>query len=169
MPRFRSRRNSLRPINRIKHVFDQQGGLTIGAQLQINLATAVDDPVLSDQDEVQTGCTINGIYLHIEVAAVTAAAIANVYMMLTKNPANDLTFPNGNTAGTSDVKRFIIHQEMVMMEKQVGGNPRTLFNGVIVIPRGYRRFAPADTLKLLLFSPGVTVDFCLQAHYKEFR
>jgi len=168
MPR-RFSRNSLRPINRIKHVFDEQGGIVLNVQKQINLATAVDDPVLTDQDEVQTGATINGIYLHVEVYATTAGALSNAYMALTKNPANDIVFPNINTVGTSDVKRFVIHQEMVMLEKSVGGNPRTLFNGVIVIPRGYRRFAPKDTLKLLLFTPGVNIDYCVQAHYKEFR
>ncbi len=169
VPRFRSRSNSLRPINRIKHVFDQQIGIALGVQQQINLATAVDDPVTTDQDEVATGSTINGIYLHVEYYATTAGALANCYMAVAKSPANDIVFPNVNQVGTSDVKRFVIHQEMVMLEKKINGNPRTLFNGVIVIPKGYRRMAPNDVLKLLLFSPGLNVDVCLQAHYKEFR
>ncbi len=77
--------------------------------------------------------------------------------------------PNANAIGASDNKRFVIHQEMVMMERKVNGNPRTLFNGVIVIPRGYRRFGPDDALTLAIFSPGVDIDACFQCHYKEFR
>ncbi len=160
---------SLRPVNRIKHVVDTQLGLVLNVQSQNNIVTTVDDPVVSDVDEVHTGCTINGIYLHVEAYATTAGALSNIYMALAKNPGNNLAFPNANAVGSSDNKRFVIHQEMVMLEQSVNGNPRTLFNGVIVIPRGYRRFGPNDTLKLLLFAPGVNCNVCFQVHYKEFR
>ncbi len=43
---------------------------------------------------------------------------------------------------------------MVMLQGTNAGNPRTIFNGVIVIPRGYRRFGPNDELQLDLLSPG---------------
>jgi len=150
-------------------VVDTQLGLVLAVQSQNNIITAVDDPVLTDADEVHTGSTINAVYLHIECYATTAGALSNIYMALAKNPGNNLAFPNANVVGTSDNKKYVIHQEMVMLEKKVNGNPRTLFNGVIVIPRGYRRFGPNDTLKLLLFSPGVNADVCFQVHYKEFR
>ncbi len=168
MPRFRSR-SSLSPINRIKHVFDQQLGLVLNVQTQINLATSVDAPTVANTDGVAVGSKINGIYLHIEAAATTAGALANIYMGLAKNPGNNLTFPKMNVVGGDENKKYIMHQEMVMLEKSVNGNPRTVFNGVIVIPRGYRRMGPSDTIKLLLFAPGVNCDVCLQAHYKEFR
>ncbi len=58
---------------------------------------------------------------------------------------------------------------MVMLQGTNAGNPRTIFNGVIVISRGYRRFGPNDELQLDLLSPGVNINFCFQAHYKEFR
>ncbi len=116
-----------------------------------------------------TGSTVNGIYLKVEVSASSAGALANAYMMVYKNPGNDLTFPNPNIVGTSDKKKFVIHQEMVMLEQTTGGNPRTLFNGVIAIPRGYRRNGPNDRLELDVFSPGVDMNVCVQCHYKEFR
>ena len=119
--------------------------------------------------QVQTGSTVNGVYLKVEVYARTAGALANAYMIVVKNPGNNLALPAANVVGVSDNKKYVIHQEMVMMEKSVDGNPRTLFNGVIVIPRGYRRFGPNDKLTVRFANPGVDIDICLQAHYKEFR
>ncbi len=167
MPYFNRRRGmSLRPVNRIKHVFDVQDALAIGTQKEKNPIVAVDAPVLANTFEVQTGCTVNAIYLDIEVVATSSAALPNVYLAVWKNPGNNLTIPAPNTIGASDNKRFAIHQEMVMLQQQTNSNPRTLFKGVIVIPKGYRRFAPNDRLTVSLLSPGVTVSFCIQAHYK---
>ncbi len=50
-----------------------------------------------------------------------------------------------------------------------GGNPRTIFNGVIAIPRGYRRNGPNDALTVEILAPGVPIEFCTQCHYKEYR
>ncbi len=168
MPRFRSSM-SLRPIHRIKHVVDKQAGVVLGVQNLTTLIDTVDAPVLANREEVETGSKVNGIYLKVEVSATTAAALANVYMYVAKNPGTNLTLPNANSVGASDNKRYVIHQEMVMIQKVVAGNPRILFNGVIAIPRGYRRFAPDDSLVLAVLSPGVNIDLCLQCHYKEFR
>ncbi len=170
MARFSSRRSmSLRPINRVKHVIDQQGALTIAAQTNVDLIKTVDAPVIGNTTEVVTGSKVNGIYLHVECYATSTGALANCYMYVFKNPGNTLTAPNPNVVGSSVIKKYIIHQEMVMLEKNTTGLPRVLFNGVIKIPKGYIRNGPSDRLKLVLFSPGVTVDFCVQCHYKEFR
>ncbi len=170
MPRrFQRGASSLRPINRIKHVVDDQGGAVFGTQASIILINTVDTPALASIRNVETGSKVNGIYLKVEVYAVTAGALSNVYMFVNKNPGNNLTMPNANVVGASDNKKYVIHQEMVMVEQKVQGNPRTLFNGVIAIPRGYRRNGPNDTLVLNLFSPGVDFNFCVQCHYKEFR
>ncbi len=91
------------------------------------------------------------------------------YMGIVKNPGGNLSTISPNTVGINDDKRYVIHQEMVMTEQQGNSNPRILFNGVIAIPRGYRRFGPNDTLQAILLSPGGTMNFCLQCHYKEFR
>ncbi len=161
--------NALRPVHRIKHVIDNQFGVVIGTPTTVNLILAVDAPVLANVTEVETGSKVNGIYLKVEVNATTSAALSNAYMMVFKNPGGNLTFGNPNVIGADDNKRYVIHQEMVMLQQQDGSNPRTLFNGVIVIPRGYRRFGPNDILQIEVFSPGVTLNACLQAHYKEFR
>ncbi len=166
---FRNRGMALRPVHRIKHVIDVQGGTSVATNSVNNLIVTVDAPVLANTTEVETGSKINGIYLKVECSATSAAALANVYMIIFKNPENNLTPIPPNIVGSNDDKRYVIHQEMVMVQKIVDGNPRTLFNGVIVIPRGYRRFGPNDRLQLILLSPGITTDFCIQCHYKEFR
>ncbi len=82
--------------------------------------------------------------------------------------------PEPNAVGVADEKRFVVHQEMVMLQKEptadsLGGNPRIVFQGVIVAPKHLRRMAPADRWQVKVLAPGVTVEYCLQCHYKEFR
>ncbi len=161
--------NALRPVHRIKHVVDNQFAIAAGANSVQDLILAVDAPVLANANEVETGSKVNGIYLIVEAYATSAAALSNIYLGIFKNPDGNLTVPNPNSVGINDNKRFMIHQEMRMLQKVTNGNPRTIFNGVIVIPRGYKRFAPNDELQIIIRSPGVSVDVCLQCHYKEFR
>ncbi len=166
---YRNRGNSLRPVHRIKHVVDQQGGLVLAVVSDNVLIESKDAPVLANTKEVETGSKVNAIYLNVEAYATTAAALSNVYMSVYKNQGGNITAPVPNTVGANDNKRFVIHQEMKMLEQKVNGNPRTVFNGVIMIPRGYRRFGPGDLLNITFLAPGVNVFFCLQCHYKEFR
>ncbi len=160
---------SIRPVQSIKHIVDTQGGLLVGTRQNIPLIEANDAPVVANRTQVITGSTVNAIYLRVEVYATSTAALANCYMHVMKNPGGNLTNVDGNVVGASDIKKFVIHQEMVMLEKNTTGLPRTLFAGVIRIPRGYKRMGTNDALQLVLFTPGVTVDFCVQCIYKEFR
>ncbi len=162
---------AIRPINRIKHVVDFNGSLTGGTQLNDALVTATDTPTLADTDGVQTGSKVNGIYLHVEIAPSEniAAAIPNFYMIIWKNAGANLSNPAANNVGANDNKRYVIHQEMVMFNNVNGGTPRTVFNGVIVIPKGFRRFGPNDVLQISTLSTALDVKLCWQAHYREFR
>ncbi len=169
MPRFRSRNMALRPINRIKHVFDVQAGLVAGTTSVDIPIQATDTPTLGATNSVETGSKVHAIYLKVEVNATTSAALPNCYLIVFKNPGGNLTRPVPNVVGASDNKKYVIHQEMVMLQQQDGSNPRTLFNGVISIPRGYQRNGPNDLLSIHLLAPGVTINYCIQCHYKEFR
>ncbi len=169
MPRFN---RNLRPVNSIKHVVDIQGGLVAGTQAENALVSAVDAPVLANKDEVITGSRINSIFLNVQAYATSTAALANLYMFIWKNPGANIAVaqvPNANQVGASDMKKLVIHQEMNMYEKNTTGIPRTLFKGVIKLPKHMRRFGIKDELKIALFSPGVTFDFCVQTIYKEYR
>jgi len=170
VPRFRRSSNFLRPVQRIKHVIDSQGADALGVAADTTLIKASDAPVLANTNEVQTGSKVHGIYLRVEgVNTGVTGVLANWYLIIVKNPGGNITVPVANAVGVSDNKRFVIHQEMLMFQMQDNSNPRTLFNGVIKIPRGYSRFGPNDTLILRTFSPGVETNWCVQCHYKEFR
>ncbi len=171
MARYR-RAMAIRPVHRIKHVVDSSATLAANTQAAVAIVDVVDAPVLANTPEVETGSTVNGIYLDVVVAsneAQVTGAIPNVYFYVMKNPGNNLTLANPNAIGASDTKKFVIHQEMAMIDNKVSGQPTTLFKGVIAIPRGYRRMGTDDRLVIVLFSPAIDITFCFQAIYKEFR
>lgn len=161
---------ALRPVHRIKHVVDFQGATAAGTAVDTQIIQGVDAPVLANTAEVETGAKVNGIYLRVEVVNTgSAGVLANAYMMVFKSPGGSVALANPNAVGADKDKRYVIHQEMVMLQMVDNSNPRTLFNGVIVIPRGYRRIGPADLIIVRVFSPGVELNICIQCHYKEFR
>ncbi len=162
--------NRMRPIQSLKHIVDIQGALTAGAQTLNFIADTVDNPVTTvSPQQVATASTVNSFFLNVQVAAAEAIALANVYMAVWKNPGNNLTMPQANLVGISDNRRHVIHQDMMMLQKNVAGIPRTLFKGVIRIPKHMRRFGIDDSLVLALFSPGNDMEFCMQAIYKEYQ
>ncbi len=171
MARYRTM--ALRPINRIKHVVDSNAAVAAAAVNTIVVADATDTPTLASTTSVETGARVNGVYIRVEAAsneAIDLGAIPNFYLMISKTPGNNITLPSPAAVGASDNKRFIIHQEMTMLEnKGQGSNARTIFNGVVVIPKGMRRFGPDDQMQVSTLCPALDTVVCLQAHYKEFR
>ncbi len=167
---YMGRMSALHPIQRIKHIIDAEGAVT-STQSVTPLAVANDNPALSSVTQVLTGSKVNGIYLHVEVSHTSGVGRPNIYLAVIKDPAGLLTtISNINSMGDSNQKKFVIHQEMIMQSGDAGnGLPRPIFNGVIKIPKHMQRFAPSDRLVLVLLSPTVTSDFCMQCHYKEFR
>ncbi len=172
MARYRSRM-ALRPINRIKHVVDNSGTLAKATQFIMNIATATDTPTLAATGSVETGSKVNGIYIRFEVASndpIDIGVIPNFYFYVAKNPGGNLTLPSPAAVGADDNKKWIFHQEMTMIEnKGQGSNGRTVFNGVVVVPKPYRRMGPNDVLFVNVICPGLDTAVCMQAHYKEFR
>ncbi len=164
-----ARFSRLHPVKSQKHIVDKQGGLLAGTQVVDVLAVVVDDPVVSNPGNLHIASTVNAIFLNVQVSTTSTAALANVYMYVMKNPGANLANPQANSVGQSDEKRFVIHQEMIMLERATLGIPRTLFKGVIKIPRGYKRFGIKDRLQIALLSPGVNMDYCHQVIYKEFN
>ncbi len=163
----------MRPINRIKHVVDTQANLAAGVTLPIVLVQSTDTPTLAASNTCETGSKVNGIYIRVEASvneAHVAGAVPNFYLTVNKNPGGNLTLPAPNNVGVNDNKRFVFHQEMTMLEnKGQGSNARTIFNGVVVIPKGYRRNGPNDTIFIQVLCPSLDTVVCFQAHYKEFR
>ncbi len=164
---------ALRPINRIKHVVDSSATVAENTTNNFIIADATDTPTLGATGSVETGAKINGFYIRLEIAsneAIDLGAIPNVYMYVAKNPGNNLTLPAPNNVGSNDNKRFVVHQEMSMIEnKGQGSNARTLFNGVVVVPKGMRRMGPDDQWLVRVICPALATAQCIQCHYKEFR
>ncbi len=167
------RRTFLRPVNTLKHIVDIQGGLVAGTQAVNTIVKGVDNPVTDAvPQEVTVGSHVKSLFINIQVAATGTAAIANVYFIIFGNPGGVIsvaTYPNGNAVGTSDLRKMVFHQEMLMTEKNTTAIPRTLFKGVIRVPRKFQRIGSNDTLHIALFAPGVNFDFCFQVIYKEIR
>ncbi len=162
-------RRNLHPVNSYKHVVDRQSAIVAGTQEQTVLVNASDTPTLSETDEVAVGSTVSSIYLNVSCYATTQAALANVYIVVYKNPGGNLVAITPNTVGSNNNKKFVIHQEMRMNGGSTTEIPVSIFRGVIKIPRGYKRFGIADALVLNILSPGVNIDYCVQCIYKEIR
>ncbi len=163
---------ALRPVNRIKHVVDDSATITAAAVFAKDLITTVDSTALANTSDVVTGSKVYGIYLKVVVAsneATQGGAIPNVYMLVMKSPAANVATITPNVVGSDDSKKFVIHQEMSMIQNQISGNPTVLFNGVIKIPKGYVRNGPNDRLRLVIFCPAINISYCSQIHFKEFR
>ncbi len=167
------RRNYLRPVNTLKHVIDNQGGLIGGTQAFVDIVTGKDNPVFASNPEAcSIGSHVRSIFLNIQVAATGTASLANVYFYIYGNPGGNIgtgQVPNGNVVGTSEFRKMVFHQEMMMTEKNTTAFPRTLFRGVIKIPRKFNRIGADDKITIALFSPGVNYDYCFQCIYKEIR
>ncbi len=172
MARYRSRMQ-MRPINRIKHVVDSSGTVAAAAVNVVTIVTSSDTPTLGSTTTCETGSKINGFYIRVEVAsneAIDLGAIPNIYMIIGKSPGGNIALPAPNAVGANDNKRFVIHQEMSMIEnKGQGSNARTLFNGVVVVPKGMRRNGPNDLWQIQILCPALATVQCFQIHYKEFR
>ncbi len=162
--------NAIRPVNRIKHVVDLQFAVALGVNEDLVFIKTVDTPTLAGTKQVETGSKCNGCFISCEVTNTgTTGVLSNAYFMIFKNPGANLTFPNPNVVGADDNKKYVVHQEMVMLQPQDNSNPRTLFKGVIKFPRQYQRNGPNDTWTIRVFSPGIELSGCIQVHYKEFR
>ncbi len=169
MPRYRSRMAGIRPVNRIKHVIDANGVIST-TQIVVDLVVASDTPTIGAITTCETGSKVNGIYLKVECTQAAGSSLSNVYLAVMKQPGSGVVPPQANAVGASVFKKFIIHQEMVMLGDSVENMPRVIFNGVIKIPKGYQRNGPLDKIMVLLLAgTSNTYNFCLQAHYKEFR
>ncbi len=165
-----NRGNYLRPVNRIKHVVDEQFITALGVVHDHTIAFASDTPDIGTTAEVETGSTIRSFFTSIEVVNTGATGVLpNCYLMMFKNPGGNLTFPNPNAVGVDDNKKYVFHQEMLMLQGIHDSNPRTLFKGVIKIPRHLQRMAPNDLIVSRIFSPGIEITGCIQDHYKELR
>ncbi len=167
--------SGLHPVKSYKHIVDTNGLITNVVSVT-DLVISKDNPVLTEVNAVQTASTVHGIFLNVQVSTQTPfGGVPRVYFIVFKNPGTNLIIPSPDAVGQDNNKKFVIHQEMEMLSNSPPTDPsifpRTMFKGVIRIPRGYKRFGIGDKLQLALKTPDATgkADFCVQCIYKEFR
>ncbi len=174
----RNRGLGLRPVNSLKHIVETNGTISAAVVSATDVINTVSLPVDTVTNNVKVGSTVHSIYLRVEVIGVIAAGgVDNIYMAVYKNPGASITPPNIDAAGTTEKRKYFIHQEMLMLTPFVAagtsGFPRTLFKGVIKIPRGYKRNGVDDKLQVLLQhrtgEATQTTRFCIECIYKEFQ
>ncbi len=166
-----------RPVNSLKHVIDTRGTATDVASIT-DIAFQHDDPLTSVANRIRVGAVVKAIFLRVDVAGrVPYSGTPNIYMLVFKNPGNQLAPPALSGVGISNVRKFVIHQEMMMLSgistAGAGGGfqfPRTLFKGVIVIPKRYQRMGDNDKIQVSIGHDDATgtADWCIQCIYKEF-
>ncbi len=168
----------LRPVQSLKHIVETNGNVTAALASTTDVIVTVDAPASATTNQVKIGSTVNAIYLRVEVVGATSAGgVDNIYMAVYHNVAGSLSAPALDTLGASDRRNQVLHQEMIMLTPRnlstEPGFPRTLFKGVVRIPRGFRRNAVEDKLQVILQhrSGEVTqvTKFCIECIYKEFR
>ncbi len=181
MPGFRNRKMgralALRPVNSIKHVVDTNGGITGSTNSVNDIMRAIDDPEFNVfPNQIHTGAVMTWFFLNVQVIQqVVAGGVDNIYLAIYKNIGNNTLFTGGLDAiGVSDLRRYVIHQEMVMTGSTFSINspvPKTLFKGVIRIPKSLQRFGIQDRLQVIIGHRTGEVTqqsrFCLQCIYKE--
>ncbi len=165
---------ALRPVNSIKHVVDVASSVVTSIITTVPLADSFDNPALSSPAAVTGGSQIHSIFLRVEVLSTgTFVTVPRVYMTVMKNPGNNLAVPNPNGIGTDDDKKWIIHQEMIMVAEGASAIPRTMFLGVIRVPPKLRRMGVRDRISVHFqhdaAETSAITNVCVQAIYKEFR
>ncbi len=165
---------ALRPIQRIKHVVDNEGVVDETPVVNTDIVIASDTPTLAATPEVITGSKVYGIYLKVEAITSGGSARPNLYMCVFKNPGGNLAALgfDPRSIGSNDNKRFVFHQEMIMLSETINTLPRIVFQGVIKIPKGFCRMGPNDKISMNLVMGSnslIDADWCMQAHFKEFR
>jgi len=123
----------LHPVNTVKHVIDRQIGIVATVVDKTDLVIGNENPATANDNEVNIGAHVRSFFLNVQVAATGTAALANIYMMVYGNPGGNIgtaNIPNANVVGTSDFRKQVFHQEMIMTEKNTTAFPRTLFRGI---------------------------------------
>ncbi len=163
----RGRGNSLRPINSVKNIRQTVGGLS-GTAVFVELARAVDSPVLAQSTQVQRGCIIKAVYLSFDVCGLGGTGVLNTAdLYLAKNPGDNLTLPDPDATGISDNKKFIFKTWRIMIMRNQDGNVPVHFEGWLKIPKRYQRFGSDDTLIFAVqCTATITGHFSAQAIYK---
>ncbi len=167
---FRRRGMGLRPVNSMKNHVISDIGIS-STQTNVVIAEAVDSATLAVANAVEKSCTINNVYVIIDVCGLGGTGVLNVAdFYIIKNPGNNLTIPNPRTWGTSNEKKFIFKTWRFMIMRNQDGNMPFHWEGWVKLPKIYRRFGAANQLQLaIVCSAAVTGHATFSFLYKWYK
>ncbi len=168
----RRRSNNLRPVDSNKNIVFLTGSTVTASNNIIIIALTVDNALLATATQVERGCTINNVWMSLDVCGLNATGINNqIAMYIMKDPGTNLTPPLASTEGTSNEKKFIFWERQAMVMRNQDGNNPYHWEGWIKIPKVYRRFGADDRLLLLIrnTTPTSTGHFTCQFIYKWYK
>ncbi len=178
MARFRQ--SYRRPINSNKNIVDSSGiiAAVTNTIAQTTVAT-VDNPVIANVSEVQTGSTISSIFYSVYVIS-EGGEVANEVPLVDfywiKSPGNvwstfsGANLPTPGAVGSHTNKRHVLHNEKGLSgggDASLAGVPM-VFKGVIKIPRGRMRMGKEDRI-LVAMRTNFAAKFCIQSIYKYYQ
>ncbi len=168
MGRGRSR-STIRPVDSNKNVVDFSGstGTTIVTE---TIAKAVDSAALTAQDEVTRGCTINNIWLSLDVCGLAGTGVLQITALyIFKNPGTNLTPPGPFFVGTSNEKKFVFKQWSHMTMRNQDGNDPIKIRQWIKVPKVYRRMGADDLITISLIVSSAAGHYTGQCIYKWYK
>ncbi len=146
----------------------------------LSIADAVDNPTLSQLDEVERGCVINGMFFScffIAEGGEISNEVPLVDWYIIKNPGGSFAsvfdstnLPTPGSTGVHVNKRYIVHTEKGLTgggDVSLAGIPM-VFKGVIAFPKHLRRMNSGDKWQLCVRTNFAT-KFCAQAIYKWYH
>ncbi len=169
MARGMGRALRLRPVNSTKNILDTEGGMVAGLNAVTDVAVGVEVQNYSaTSNEVPRGGKVSWVYYSVYVFtddSGAAAPIVNMYWW--KNVGGVSTLPTTGNTGTSDLKRFIIHEEKGLAGNKNDGVPMVV-KGVLKIPPSKQKFGLNDKIQLVINNESANGDFCAKHIYKVF-
>ncbi len=168
MARFR-RALAIRPVNSTKNIIDTEGALVATTNSVTDVAVGVEvQNYSSTSNEVPRGGRVTSFYYSVFVFANNEASSDNVVdMYWWKNVGGVSTLPTAGNTGTSDLKRFIIHEEKGLAGDLGNGGLPMVVKGVIKVPPSKQKFGLNDKLQLVINS-NINGKFCAKQIYKVF-
>jgi len=164
--RFRA---DLHPVNSFKNIIDTDGGLVAGLASVTPVAIAVEvQNLVATSNNVPRGGHVRSFYYSLFVFAddTTGSVPPLIDVYWWKNVGGVSTRPTNGSTGSSDLKRFILHEEKgLSSSKELGGMPM-IVKGVVKVPPSKSKFGLNDTIEMVLESANISGQFCAKHIYK---
>ncbi len=146
---FRRRSRQLNVIHSRKNIVQDVAIIAAAATGTIQVANAVDNPVITATNQVTSGCKINTLYFEVWLYGNAVAGVNSpIVWQINKNPANQLVFVAPSSAGTSTNKRHIFAMGKGLVGASGNGQPGYLIRGWFSIPKSMRLMRFGDTIQL---------------------